>query len=263
MDRLSPKVVLVTGASRGIGLELIRQFLKLPYPPELLFGTSRDPDNAKELLALADTNPTVFVVKLDVTDQQSIDAAYPVIEEKVGDLGLNLLINNAGMLKMQGLADVTTDVMIEHFRVNCLGALMVSKTFLPLLKKAARLQPDKPLSCSRAAVINIGARTASISENTTAGLYPSRVSKCGLNMVTSNLSIELKDEGILVTVVHPGWLKTEMGLSALSDPVKEKEKSALREVDQGVEKIMNLLSRLEGEEGTGKFYHLDGFIIGW
>ena len=71
-------------------------------------------------------------------------------------------------------------------------------------------------------------------------------------MVTSNLALELKSDGIIATAVHPGWVKTDMGGS-----------NALISTEESVTLMMNVLGKLQGEEGTGKFYHTKGHIIGW
>ena len=76
--------------------------------------------------------------------------------------------------------------------------------------------------------------------------------QAGLNMVTTNLAIELKGDGIIATAVHPGWVKTDMGGA-----------NALISTEESVSLIMNVLAKLQGEDGTGKFYHCKGHIIGW
>lgn len=248
----SPKSVLITGCSRGIGLELVKHFLKLQPPPTHLFATCRSPETAKDLKEMAATNPSIAIVKLDTTEQSSIDAARAMVESRLEGSGLNLLINNAAILQRSPLDVVTAEMMVEHYRVNCAAPLMVTKAFLPLLKIAANADRDKPMSCSRSAIINISTGVASISENSSGGNYAYRASKAGLNMVTTNLAIELKGDGIIATAVHPGWVRTDMGGA-----------NARISTEESVSLIMNVLAKLQGEDGTGKFYHCKGHIIGW
>lgn len=249
---LSPKSVLITGCNRGLGLELVKHFLKLQSPPTHLFATCRAPENAKDLQELAVTNPSIHIIKLEATEQASIDSARASVESILEGFGLNLIINNAAIAKLVTLDEVKTEDMMEHYHVNCVAPLMVTKAFLPCLKRAARADHDKPMSCSRAAIINISSGVASIGENSTGGSYAYRAAKAGLNMVTSNLAIDLKSDGILATAVHPGWVKTDMG-----------GPNALISTDESATLIMNVLAKLQGEEGTGKFYHAKGHIIGW
>ncbi|WAR07668.1 CSGA-like protein [Mya arenaria] len=211
---LCPKSVLVTGANRGIGLEFVRQFLALKTPPKFIFACCRAPDNAADLKSIAEKSPSVHVVKLD--------GARGYVESIVGADGLNLLINNAAVGVRKSLQEA----------------------LLPLLKQAASLSPDAPMSCSRAAIINISTGVASISENSSGGSYAYRPSKAALNMITTNLALELKEDGILATAVHPGWVKTEMG-----------GPNALIDTGESITKMMSVLAKLQGEEGTGKFYH--------
>lgn len=249
---LSPKSVFITGCNRGIGLELVKHFLRLQPPPTHVFATCRSPDTAKDLQELASASPSLTIVKLETADQSSIDAARATVEAKLEGSGLNLLINNAAVLRRRQLDDVTAEDMVEAYKVNCVAPLMIVKAFLPHLKVAANAEKDKPMSCSRAAIINMSTGVASISENSSGGNYEYRASKAALNMVTTNLALELKEYGILATAVHPGWVKTEMG-----------GPGALISTEESVTSIMNVLSKLQGEEGTGKFYHAKGYIIGW
>ncbi|XP_045165172.2 C-factor-like [Mercenaria mercenaria] len=250
---LSPKSVLITGCNRGIGLEIVKQFLQLTEPPKFLFACCRNPVAATELNAIAESNPQVRVVELDVVKQDTIEKAKLLVASIVENEGLNLLINNSGVYVPIGLVDVTREEMKRHYEVNAVGPLMVTQAFLPLLKQAARQHPTDPLSCSKAGIINISSGTGSISENSTGGSYPSRTSKAALNMITSNLSLDLKVDGILCTAIHPGWVKTEMG-----------GESALITTEESVKGIMSVLEKLQGEEGSGKFYHgFKGELIGW
>ncbi|KAH3819618.1 hypothetical protein DPMN_121357 [Dreissena polymorpha] len=150
--------------------------------------------------------------------------------------------------------------MAKVYEINAIGPLMVVKSFLPLLKQAASVDPAAPLSCNRAAIINISTSLASISGNTsigfhgiTSGFYGYRASKAALNMITTNMSLDLKNDGILATAIHPGWVKTDMGgPNALIDTVTS------------VTRVMAVMGKLQGEEGTGKFYNGDnGELLGW
>lgn len=249
---LSPKTVLITGSNRGIGFELVKHFLKLKSPPTLLFATCRDPENAKELQDLAKANPSVVVVKLEATDQTSIDNARAVVEAKLGASGLNLLINNAGIMRYKGLIDTTAEDMMEQYKVNTIAPLMLTKAFLPLLKKAADSCKDKPMSCSKAAIINVSTGLSSISDNGMGGIYGYRASKAAVNMVTKSLSVDLKKDGILATVVHPGWVKTDLGGA-----------NAELTVDECATGMLKVFEKLQGEEETGKFYGVKGNSMGW
>ncbi|XP_052779209.1 C-factor-like [Mya arenaria] len=250
---LCPKSVLITGANRGIGLEFVKQFLKLDVPPKFIFACCRQPDSAEDLKSIASGSSVVHIVKLDVQDQSTIDTAKTYVESKLEGQGLNLLINNAAVLHLKGFYDVTKQEMMDHFETNAVGPLIVSQTFISLLKQAAGVNPTAPMSCSRAAIINMSTGVASISENSSGGIYPYRASKAALNMLTSNMAIDLKGDGILVTAVHPGWVKTNMG-----------GPNALIDTETSLKGIMSVFAKLQGEEGTGKFYHgVKGELIGW
>ncbi|NXE09207.1 GSFK dehydrogenase, partial [Lophotis ruficrista] len=164
MAELQVCSVLVTGANRGIGLGFVRNLLAMPDPPKWVFATCRDPEGqrAQDLQNLASKHPNLVIVQLDVTDPASIQAAAARVEEKLGGSGLNLLINNAGIGKLNTLDTETLEDMIQIYTTNTVGPLLVGQAFLPLLKKAAQWSPGSALSCSKAAIINISSSAGSI-----------------------------------------------------------------------------------------------------
>ncbi|XP_064885189.1 uncharacterized protein LOC102085884 isoform X2 [Columba livia] len=208
--------VLVTGSNRGIGLELVRQLAASPQPPQHIFATCRDPEGprGKALRELAAQHPSIKLVQLDTVNLASIRGAVRAVESHLKDQGLNLLINNAGVSSHATLRSLDLQEMLSIFATNAVGPIQVAKEFLPLLDKAAKGMGKEGLSCSRAAVINVSTKLGSIGlclGVLEAPMYPYRASKAAQNMVTRCMAAELRDQGILCTAIHPGWVKTDMG----------------------------------------------------
>ncbi|XP_060110144.1 C-signal-like [Heteronotia binoei] len=248
--------VLVTGANRGIGLELVRQLLSKPDAPRWIFACSREPDGERgqELRNLVSKHPNLVMVKLDTTSSTSIKEAAVCVENHLKGSGLNLLINNAGIFKDVALDVVDEEDMISGFRTNVVGPLLVSQAFLPLLKRAAQGSSEKGLSCRRAAIINITSYLGSIELVPLSYVKPSipyRCNKAALNMLTRCQAVSYKEDGILCTVVHPGWVKTDMG----------GQKADLT-VTESVQGILNVLSKLS-DEHSGTFLNWKGSTLPW
>lgn len=205
--------VLITGASRGLGLQMVRQLLATPERPKKIIATARNPAAAEELQDLAKSNPGVHVVSLDVISGTSVDAAVQAVESIVGSDGLNCLINNAAINITSELNTVTRDAMMKTFESNTVAPLFVTKAFLPLLRRAAA--EGSNMGIHRAAVINVSSLLGSCQLNWGEGAsfksYAYRASKSALNMVTRCLAIDLEPDGILCVALHPGWVRTDMG----------------------------------------------------
>lgn len=212
---MNPMTVLITGANRGLGLGLVRHFLKQTNPPETIIATCRDPDRATELTNLAAKSSCIKIQQFDLSNQldpKSLDKFTTDVEAHLGGKGLNALINNAGIFS--GQIDYDLDTMTRYFTVNSIGPILVFKALQPLLKKGSDSQPDQPVSLSRACVVNITSDSGSITNNTADnygglfGVY--RGSKAALNMLTRNLSLEHVDDNILFLAIHPGAVATDM-----------------------------------------------------
>ncbi|NXK87186.1 DHB2 dehydrogenase, partial [Formicarius rufipectus] len=164
MGELCVRSVLVTGANRGIGLGLVQHLLGLPKPPQWVFAACRDPkgQRAQELQNLASKHPNLVIIPLEVADPASIKAAAAKVGEHLGGSGLNLLINNAGISKINLLENETLEDMTETYTTNTTGPLLMGQAFLPLLKKAAQGSPGSGLSCSKAAIVNMSSIGGSI-----------------------------------------------------------------------------------------------------
>ncbi|KAG1933907.1 C-factor [Pimephales promelas] len=205
--------VLITGASRGLGLQMVRQLLATPERPKRIIATARNPTAAEDLQELAKSNPGVHVVPLDVTSDTSVDAAVQAVESIVGADGLNCLINNAAINIPSELNTVTRDAMMKTYESNTVAPLFVTKAFLPLLRRAAA--EGSNMGIHRAAVINVSSLLGSCQLNwgEAAGFksYTYRASKSALNMVSRCLAVDLEAEGILCVALHPGWVRTDMG----------------------------------------------------
>ncbi|KAM9623949.1 C-signal-like isoform 1-T3 [Morphnus guianensis] len=225
MGELHVRSLLVTGANRGIGLELVRQFLGMPSPPTWVFAACRDPkgQRAQELLNLASKHPNLVIIPLEVTDPASIKAAAARVGEHLGGSGLNLLINNAGIAKASSLDNETLENMTQIYTTNTVGPLLLGQAFLPLLKKAAQGSPGSALNCSKAAIINMSSSAGSIEEVflwNYGQVVSYRCSKAALNMLTKCQSLGYRDHGVLCAALHPGWVQTNMGGSG-SQKVRE------------------------------------------
>ncbi|GBM97855.1 C-factor [Araneus ventricosus] len=153
----------------------------------------------------------------DVTSTDDREAARNAVEETVKERGLNLLINNAGVSESQVLPHLTAENLELHFKVNTVAPVMVFQAMLPLLERAADLQGGtNALSVSRAAVLNMASLTGSIAN---AGVIFRRdlvvpaykISKAALNMAMRVIAANVKDKGILVIMMCPGWVRTGMG----------------------------------------------------
>ncbi|XP_042881655.1 C-factor-like [Penaeus japonicus] len=244
--------VLVTGSNRGLGLELVKQISASLSPPEVIIAACRNCEKATSLQEVAEKHKNVHVVKLDVSDEASYKIFYEDVEKLVSTKGLSLLINNAGVApKSTRINMVKWKQMMDTFSVNTVAPLMLTKTLKPLLTMAASQIQGNDLSVRRAAVINISSILGSIAENEQGALYPYRASKAALNAVTKSLSIDLRSSNILVTSLHPGWVKTDMG-----------GKNAPLTVEKSILGIINTLHSLN-EEYNGEFVQYDGKKLPW
>jgi NAD(P)-dependent dehydrogenase (short-subunit alcohol dehydrogenase family) len=182
--------VLITGGNRGIGLELIKGFLKQNHAVTALV---REPSAAAELQVL--DSKALHVLKANVDDLASIKAAAAQVTSPV-----DILINNAAILtsESQGLSYLDLSTVEKSFRINVLGSMAVVQCFEKQLQAVTHPR-----------VINITSLMGSIADNQSGGYYAYRISKTAVNMFTKNLSREKRDW--IVACLHPGWVKTDMG----------------------------------------------------
>jgi len=194
---MSKRRIVVTGANRGIGLELVRSFVGLGHS---VYGTARNPDAAEELKAAGASG----ILPLDVSDSESITTFGAELAETTD--AIDLLVNNAGVGSVSfgaegaavGIDVVDPDVIAQVFQVNTVGPLLVTRALMPLLRAG-----------SDAVVCNISSQLGSMVVGAGSGDVPYNVSKAGLNMITVKYANAHPE--ITFVAVHPGWVQTDMG----------------------------------------------------
>ncbi|KAF6716345.1 C-factor [Oryzias melastigma] len=254
--------ILVTGTSRGIGLELVRQLAQKSGGGAHIYACCREPEGAggQALRQLSAQHPgKISIIKLDVADEQSISAAVEAVKKKVGASGLNLLINNAAINKPASPASLLSTGkkdMMEVFETNVAGPFLLTKMLHPLLQSAAKsCSAAEGMSCRRAAVINVSTLLSSIEKCpetfAMAQMYPYRTSKAALNMLTSCQAENFRADNILVAAVHPGWVRTDMG-----------GEQAPLTTEDSVLGMIRVLSTLSSKH-SGKLLDWEGNSIPW
>lgn len=216
--------VLITGCNRGIGLQLCAQF------------SARGDDViavVRSSSADLDALPVRVISGIDVGD----GAAMPLLKDAVGDQRIDILLNNAGILRGDDFANLDYAAMEEQFRVNTLGPLRVTETLLDNLQDGSK-------------VAIVSSRVGSIEDNGSGGNYGYRVSKAGVNMVGTNLKHDLKPRGIAVALLHPGLVATDMTGGQGITP-KESAEGLIKRIDD-----LNL-------ENSGGFWHAEGYTLPW
>jgi len=228
------KSILITGANRGLGLELVKQYLKNGYT---VYGTARKPDDATELKKTGAT-----VVQLDVTSEESITALAKVLEGKP----LDILFNNAGYFgpnkigeKMDTIDNLTRREIELCHAVNTMGPLFVTQALLPNLKKGKMKK-----------IINMSTRSGMISRKG-GGAMGYRISKAGLNMVTVLLDSQLEKDGFIVVSVAPGHNKTDMG----TDRAKQLPENTMPQ-------LLKVIDNLKKKQ-SGGFWYYNGDRLPW
>ncbi len=222
------KVALVTGANRGIGLEICRQLANQEIRVIL---TARDESNGKAASAkLVKEGLEVVFRQLDVSDASSIKNIVGFVNKELGRL--DILVNNAGIyIDQDKLArNVALHIVRETLEINLLGPLSLCQAFVPLMKKQ-NYGRIVNLSSGMGAFSQIGGGSASY-----------RISKTALNSMTAILANELTGSNILVNTMNPGWVRTDMGGA-----------HATRSVEQGADTAI-WLATLPDNGPSGKFF---------
>ncbi|TYJ42604.1 hypothetical protein E1A91_A03G100300v1 [Gossypium mustelinum] len=206
-------VSMVQGASRGIGLEFVKQLLEKNGKGHVI-ATCRNPTKATALLELKNQfAERLNVLPLDVTVESTIEESARSITERYGSL--NLLINASGILSIPSvlqpettLSKVQKSSMMLAYEVNAVGPILVIKHMWPLLKVGGLLGTDRDV----AVVANISARVSSIGDNRLGGWHSYRSSKAALNQLTKTISVEFerKKDPIACILLHPGTVDTDL-----------------------------------------------------
>lgn len=222
--------VLITGANRGIGFELARQYANDGWR---VLACCREPERAGALLQL-----DVEIHPLDVADPVSITA----LKTALGGMPIDLLLNNAGVSggDHQGFGDIDYAEWEQVLTTNTFGPYRMIEAFIENITNSAGKT-----------IANISSRMGSITHYDSGGEYIYRSSKTALNMVSYNLSIDLKEHGITVLAVHPGWVSTDMGGSGA--PVTPSDSA---------EGIRCTIAQC-GPEDSGAFLNYDGRPLPW
>jgi NAD(P)-dependent dehydrogenase (short-subunit alcohol dehydrogenase family) len=229
--------VLITGANRGIGLEFVRQ---LAARGDQVFATCRQPTDAIDLHDLKTQNPDLIsITPLDVTDPSSLTESHKYISAQTDTL--DLLINNSGINIDDGsLGSFDLETMQSILTVNSIAPMIVTQQYLGLIKTS-----------SKPKIINISSINGSLTNLVPRGYYSYSASKAALNMYSLRLSHDLKETGIIVIMLHPGWVKTDMGGPNADIVPQDSIKSMLQLFD-----TLTL-------DNSGEYYDYTGKIIPW
>jgi NAD(P)-dependent dehydrogenase (short-subunit alcohol dehydrogenase family) len=193
----SKPTVLITGANRGIGLELVRQYSARDWK---IIATARDTAGATELQALAKADPDIAIEALDVTDHAAVDA----LATKYKDQPIDVLLSNAAktpryMSAMKGVATLDYEEARNSFEVNALAPAKLVADFLPHVQKSAQKK-----------IAIISSKAGSFAESPKmAMMYEYRTSKAALNMIVYTLSYETAKKGVIITAISPGSVDTK------------------------------------------------------
>ena len=221
--------IMITGASRGLGLEFARQF----YSEECrVIATCRNPKKANELNSIGD----IDVHSLDVTDDKSVAN----LADKLRGENIDILINNAGVIgQREGFGRLDYDIWAETMDTNVFGPMRVAEAFR-----------DNVMNSEKKQMIFITSRMGSITE-AVPNAYVYRSSKAALNMAVKCLSVELEQQGLIAVLFHPGHVQTDMGGQAA--PVTPQK---------SIEGMKNQIVALTHDD-NGRFLSYDGHQIPW
>lgn len=219
------KTALITGANRGIGLELTKQLSK---------------NNYQVIACCRQSNPDLnsvdahVIEKCDVTDPASLKR----LSNELNDKKIDLLVNNAGILDSMSLSELNTNSMKRQYEVNAIAPLMVTQRLLNNMKAGAK-------------VVIITSRMGSVTDNTSGGQYGYRMSKAAVNMAGKSLALDLHDQGIAVGLLHPGYVKTDMTNGHGEINADESARGLIERINQ-----LNI-------QNTGGFWHANGQKLPW
>ncbi len=224
--------VLVTGANRGIGLALAEELVRRG---DRVIATVRDPFRLPEFLRTA-PKEQMAVIGMEVTDDRAVTRAAEALKEP-----LDAIVNNAGIHGTRGGSAVSADLaeMAQVLAVNTIAPLRVARAFLPHLKRSARPR-----------IMTISSQMGALS-GISAGSVAYRTSKAAVNKAMQCLASDLKADGVAVVVVHPGWVRTDMGGGAAELSPAESAAG-----------LVDLLARI-GPQDTGQFFRWNGSVHPW
>lgn len=220
---------LVTGAGRGIGLEMCRVLRKRG---DVVIGTVRSESAAASVAALG-----CEVQNVDVSEPGQIAE----LSRRLTGRAVDVLVNNAGVSATARTAqELNLEELERVFRVNAHAPLLVARELLPNLRAG-----------SGRLIVNITSQLASIANNTGGSSYPYRASKAALNQLSVSLANELRPEGFRVVMMHPGWVRTDMGGA-----------NATLSVEESVSTMIRVMDGLKAES-NGSFLNYDGQRLPW
>ena len=222
--------ILIIGANRGLGLEFAKQYSELGHH---VFATTRNKFKSDQLVATANT--TVF--ELDLNKDKSIDSFI----DEMSSIKIDILIHNSGIFRDEQLSeDLEIDAWMNEMRINAITPIILARK----LKQNVLEGKDKK-------IIFISSQMGSIDDNYSGRFYFYRSSKSALNSAAKSLAIDWKDKNISVLMLHPGWVKTDMG-----------GKSAKLEIPDSIQHMIQVISDLNLET-SGSFVNYEGNKLEW
>ena len=224
--------VFVTGCSRGIGLELARQYAADGWT---VLATVRDAVGAE---AVAQLDGDVSVFDLDISDPASI----AILSERTRGAAIDLLINNAALYgpRATKLGAIHYPAWHDVLTANTLGPIRVVEAFLDHLRAG-----------EGRTIVSLTSKAGSIADNRSGGGYIYRSSKAALNAAMKSVAVDLAPEGFRVAVLHPGWVRTDMG-----------GPNALIDTAVSVAGMRRVIEELTPAD-SGRFFNYDGKEIPW
>ena len=227
--------ILITGANRGIGLELTEQFAEDGWQ---VLACCRNPADAGQLQALIERGLDIELHALDVTDYEQMATLASQLDKRP----IDILLSNAGIYgsKGVGFGEVEAQEWRQVLEVNTIAPLMLVQAFV-----------EQVAASQQKLVAVISSKVGSIADNSGGGGYVYRSSKTAVNQVVKSLSIDLADREISVISLHPGWVQTEMG-----------GPNAEISTHESVSGLKNILQSA-GRAQSGQFIEFNGDRIPW
>ena len=225
------KNILITGANRGIGLKFAQL---LSNNTNTVYVTTRDLDNCIELKKINN----IEILELDLLEKNSIKDFC----SDVKDIPFDLIINNAGIFQDEQMEETNLDpeLWLDEMMINAIGPVILTQKL-----------KENLISGNEKKVVFISSQMGSIDDNYSGGYYFYRTSKSALNSAAKSLSIDWKAEEISVLMLHPGWVKTDMGGS-----------KAKLEIDESVNSMIKVIEA-SNISNTGSFLNYNGDKLEW